>query len=249
MDINQQPSGKEELAQEKLVDSDNSIELSENSEIKDDEINPAKDPNLIKKIEFVLNIQEVPGKKITENYLKELTSKLKAISDKRTYIQYNFKLITESNVEYSKMMGGGNGVESTFPYNVFEGLFDRLSQKKTTTTEDVLPLSNDEKDTNTSNVTTDVVPESTKKGIFERLFSYIPSVGTITTPTIDLSFTMPVDLENLVQDPIEHNDEYDGVTHVLVTIYDKIETMGYIGGLVQLENWIKEEGGGGVGGV
>jgi hypothetical protein len=245
MDINQQPNDKEDTAEDKLSETNNSIELSNNSEIKQEEDKHVKDPNLIKKMEFVLNIQEVPGKKITENYLKDLTSKLKAISDKLTYIQYNFKLITESNVEYSKMMGGdsGDGGDSTFPYNVFEGLFDRLSQKKTNNIENVVPVSNDEKDSTTDN-TPVVVPESTKKGIFERLFSYIPSVGTITTPAIDLSFTMPHDLDNLVQDPIEYNDEYDGVVHVLVTIYDKTDTMGYIGGLTQLENWIKKEGNG-----
>jgi hypothetical protein len=243
MDINQQAPERadvqEDISKEtidnKLSNANNSIELSDNSEIKV-EAPIVKDPNLIKKIEFVLNIQEVPGKKITENYLKDLTSKLKEISNKYTYIQYNFKVITESNVEYSKMMGGGGG-DSTFPYNVFEGLFDRLSQKKTTNNESIVPESNVEKDE-----TTNVVPESKNKGIFERLFSYIPSVGTINTPTIDLSFTMPMDLENLVQDPITYDDEYDGVTHVLVTIYDKIETMGYIGGLAQLENWIKRKG-------
>ena len=237
MDVFQRPNEKEEMAEDKSFGLDNSIDLSENSEIKSVGNKPIKDPNLLKKLEFVLNIQEVPGKKITENYLKELTSKLKTISDERTYIQYNFKLITESDIEYSKMMGGGAG-DSTFPYNIFEGLFDRLSQKKPTDTEDVALVSNDEKD----NITTPVVPESKNKGIFERLFSYIPSVGTISTPAIDLSFTMPHDFENLVQDPIEHNDEYDGVTHVLVTIYDKTETMGYVGGLVQLENWIRKKG-------
>jgi len=235
-----------EVAIDNLHDTSNNLiannNLEESGSSTPDNAKVVKDPNLIKKIEFVLNIQEVPGKNITENYLKDLTNRLNSIVKQKPYIQYNFKIITESNFEYVKMMGGdGDANASTFPYNVFEGIFDRILRKKTSDSSNVNsttePVGNEEKveptasysNTNTSN-----------QGIFQRLFSYIPAIGKPTVPAIDLSFTMPIELSNLVQDPITYNNEYDGVLHVLVTIYDKTDRFGYIGGLAQLENWIKK---------
>ena len=91
-----------------------------------------KDPNEIKKVEFVLNIQEVPGKKISETYVKELTEKLNAIKQQRTYVQFNIRMVVESDITYGKMMGGDGN--STFPYNIFESAFDLITGKNQNTT-------------------------------------------------------------------------------------------------------------------
>jgi hypothetical protein len=195
-----------------------------------------KDPNEIKKIEFVLNIQEIPGKKIVETYLKDLTSRLDAIVQQKKYVQYNFKIITYANTDYAKMMGGGNN--STFPYNIFEGILDTISQKTTSYSDNVASYSSNDKII--SSVPVSETTSSTNKGLFERLFSFVPFVKTQGVSSVDLSFTMPFELQNLIQEPLTYNDNYDGVTHILVTIYDKVDTFGYIGGLAQLESWIKK---------
>ena len=192
-----------------------------------------KDPNEIKKIEFVLNIQEVPGKKISETYVKEITEKLNVIKQQRTYMQFNIKMIVESDIKYSNMMGG-SGTGTTFPYNIFESAFDLITGKNRNTT--VIDETNKNNEVSSSD---NVTLESNNKSIFDGLFSFAKLNNSVSSVNNDTTMTQPRDLENLVQEPINYIDDYDGVTHILVTIYDKSNSMGYIGGVIQLENWIK----------
>lgn len=203
----------------------------------------AKDPNEIKKLEFVLNIQEVPGKKISENYVKDLTEKLNAIKQKRPYLQFTIRMIVESDITYGKMMGGdGSGTDgSTFPYNMFESAFDLITGKKRNAT--VVDETNKNYQVMASangnvNPNDNVNSTSNNKSIFDGLFSFATLNSSSSSSVNNTSFTMPRDLENLIQEPINYIDDYDGVTHLLVTIYDKSDSMGYIGGVIQLENWI-----------
>jgi hypothetical protein len=203
-----------------------------------------KDPNEIKKLEFVLNIQEVPGKKISENYVKDLTEKLNAIKQQRTYVQFNIRMVVESDIKYGKMMGGDGSESSTFPYNIFESAFDIISGKNRNTLSSITDDTNKNNQVIASpsenvNASDNVNLKSNNKSIFDGLFSFAKLNSSSSPPDSETSFTMPRDLENLVQEPINYVDDYDGVTHVLVTIYDKTDSMGYIGGVIQLENWIK----------
>jgi len=255
------------------VDNNNSIK----TDIQDN------DPNMLHKLEFVLNIQEIPGKKITENYLKELSGKLNAIKEKKPYIQYNYRVVTDTDIEYNKMMGGGGN--SSFPFNIFEGLLDKITGRTSTSeTTAPSPTSNEVIDNDSSNKTdnsnigflntifTDpsnnvvvdssnnvpidtsnnvaidsssntavYVPTNTNKNIFQRLFSFIPSFDVSNSQVLDASFTKPLDMDNLVQEPIVLDDKYDGVVHILVTIYDKKRVFSYIGGVYQLEYWIERK--------
>uniref|UniRef100_A0A6C0D3Z7 Uncharacterized protein n=1 Tax=viral metagenome TaxID=1070528 RepID=A0A6C0D3Z7_9ZZZZ len=244
---------------------DEAVEVLDGEQVEVDEshesvnnANLIKDPNEIKKSEFVLNIQEIPNKKIAENYVKTLTDKLNKLKQQRTYMQFNFKMIVESDIKYNRMMGGGDE-NSTFPYNIFESTFDLITGKnrqnndvadaeknnqvssstESNTSSSNTSSSNTSSSNTSSSNTSSSNTSSSNKSIFENLFSYIPSLS-VSSP-VDLSFTMPVHLENLTQEPIQYLDDYDGVTHILVTIYDKYDSMGYIGGLHQLENWIRKK--------
>ena len=224
---------------------DEAVEVLDGEQVEVDEshesvnnANLIKDPNEIKKSEFVLNIQEIPNKKIAENYVKTLTDKLNKLKQQRTYMQFNFKMIVESDIKYNRMMGGGDE-NSTFPYNIFESTFDLITGKNRQNNDVADAEKNNQVSSSTESNTSSSNTSSSNKSIFENLFSYIPSLS-VSSP-VDLSFTMPVHLENLTQEPIQYLDDYDGVTHILVTIYDKYDSMGYIGGLHQLENWIRKK--------
>ena len=224
---------------------DEAVEVLDREQVEVDEshesvnnANLIKDPNEIKKSEFVLNIQEIPNKKIAENYVKTLTDKLNKLKQERTYMQFNFKMIVESDIKYNRMMGGGDE-NSTFPYNIFESAFDLITGKNRQNNDVADAEKNNQVSSSTESNTSSSNTSSSNKSIFENLFSYVPSLS-VSSP-VDLSFTMPVHLENLTQEPIQYLDDYDGVTHILVTIYDKYDSMGYIGGLHQLENWIRKK--------
>ena len=244
-----------------IIDSSNVLINDENNDGNNDGITEPrkliKEPNLIKKLEFVLNVQEIPGKKIAQNYIKNLIDQLNNIKNKRGFMQYNIRIITDSDVEYGKMLGGGDG-NSTFPYNVFETTLNTITGTITSTrsskpqqseiTNETVNVSNgqiiDSDKTNPDDTQVDQIstiePTNNKQSIFQKLFSYIPVIGTPTMPTVDASFTIPPEFVNLVQEPIEFDNTYDGVLHILVTIYDKTDYFGYVGGLIQLESWIKK---------
>jgi len=70
---------------------------------------------------YVLEIQEVEGKNIVENCLREVIQKCEELN-----LYCIIEIMGEESVKLGLMSGGA----STFPYSVFESLVDNITQTK-----------------------------------------------------------------------------------------------------------------------
>jgi hypothetical protein len=75
----------------------------------------------IGEVEFLLEIQEISGKFVAENYVNELIKKFEKMN-----IEYEFNLVpSDEEIEIEKMIGGN---DLTFPYNYFYSLASNIEK-------------------------------------------------------------------------------------------------------------------------
>lgn len=181
------------------------------------------------KVEFVFRIYEIANKHIAETYVNDASNKMDQLS-----IKYKFQLINEE--DGNKIMFGGS--DSTYPYNLFESVFDGISNR----VRGVVPK-------------VPSVSLSERKGIFDRIFSGF-STGTETSNNVpneengskhDVVIEKPVDFEKSIEydvtqegEPIVFPDNYTGVIVVHLTIYDNEDSYQTVGGIKQFEHWLEK---------
>lgn len=181
------------------------------------------------KIEFVFRIYEIANKHIAETYVNDASNKMDQLS-----IKYKFQLINEE--DGNKIMFGGS--DSTYPYNLFESVFDGISNR----VRGVVPK-------------VPSVSLSARKGIFDRIFSGF-STGTEPGNNVPneengskdvVVIEKPVDFEKSVEydvtqegEPIVFPDNYTGVLIVHLTIYDSENSYQSVGGIKQFEHWLEK---------
>lgn len=195
------------------------------------------------KVEFVFRIYEIANKHIAETYVNNASNKMDQLS-----IKYKFQLINEE--DGNKIMFGGS--DSTYPYNLFESVFDGISNR----VRGVVPK----------------VPSislSARKGIFDRIFSSFkiePSSSdkvvssednvvssedkvvssedkVVSKPIVESTVDFEKSVEyDVTQDgePIVFPDNYTGVVIVHLTIYNSDNSHQSVGGIKQFENWLEK---------
>ena len=94
-----------------------SVDKTENNNkddvlLDDDNVDDNVDDNIVP-LEFLLEIQEISGKNIAQNYVDDLSSKFEKLK-----LRYEFELVpNDEEVELNKYIGGS---DLTFPYNYFD---------------------------------------------------------------------------------------------------------------------------------
>jgi len=203
-------------------------------------------------IQFYLNILEISGKQVTNTYVNNLQ---KYMNDKG--LKYKFEIVTDEDffIRHKHTTRGGN---STFPYKHFESAFDNvknmisfdnsIKSDEITQTEDIKPTeivnidyskqsSDETSDLNNTNDIVNTKENATNKNqitdtIIDRLTVYKPlELNGNNTNTHQSTLT----LTNL-----NIPDDYDGVIHIMLTIYkDNANNDVIQGGITQLNHFLR----------
>jgi len=203
-------------------------------------------------IQFYLNILEISGKQVTNTYVNNLQ---KYMNDKG--LKYKFEIVTDEDffIRHKHTTRGGN---STFPYKHFESAFDNvknmisfdnsIKSDEITQTEDIKPTeivnidyskqsSDETSDLNNTNDIVNTKENATNKKqitdtIIDRLTVYKPlELNGNNTNTHQSTLT----LTNL-----NIPDDYDGVIHIMLTIYkDNANNDVIQGGITQLNHFLR----------
>lgn len=201
-------------------------------------------------IQFYLNILEISGKQVTNTYVNNLQ---KYMNDKG--LKYKFEIVTDEDffIRHKHTTRGGN---STFPYKHFESAFDNvknmisfdnsIKSDEITQTEDIKPTeivnidySKQSSDETSDLINTNIVntkENATNKNqitdtIIDRLTVYKPlELNGNNTNTHQSTLT----LTNL-----NIPDDYDGVIHIMLTIYINNPSSIIQGGITQLNHFFR----------
>jgi len=202
-------------------------------------------------IQFYLNILEISGKQVTNTYVNNLQ---KYMNDKG--LKYKFEIVTDEDffIRHKHTTRGGN---STFPYKHFESAFDNvknmisfdnsIKSDEITQTEDIKPTeivnidyskqsSDETSDLNNTNDIVNTKENATNKKqitdtIIDRLTVYKPlELNGNNTNTHQSTLT----LTNL-----NIPDDYDGVIHIMLTIYVNNASSIIQGGITQLNHFLR----------
>ena len=85
-----------------------------------DDVDDVEYDNIVP-LEYLLEIQEISGKNIAQNYVDELISKFEKLN-----IKYEFELApNEEDINLNKIVGGS---DLTFPYNYFESFANNIKK-------------------------------------------------------------------------------------------------------------------------
>ena len=204
-----------------------------------------------KGIAFYLNILEISGKHVSNTYVSNLQ---KYMNDRG--LKYKFEIVADEDffVKHKHTTRGGN---STFPYKHFESAFDNITNIvsfnkddsnigiKTTQTDSIEPdeivnidyskqLNDDSVDSvkvNDNDKINEVVDETNKPTdtIIDRLMVYKP---------LELDGITRVKQSTLPLVKLNIPDDYDGVIHILLTIYVNKTKDIIQGGITQLNHFL-----------
>lgn len=201
-------------------------------------------------IQFYLNILEISGKQVTNTYVNNLQ---KYMNDKG--LKYKFEIVVDEDffIRHKHTTRGGN---STFPYKHFESAFDNVKNMISfdnsiksdgiTQTENIKPTeivnidySKQSIDETTDSINTNDIVNTKENAnntnkvtdIIDRLTVYKPLELNGNTNTHQSTLT----LTNL-----NIPDDYDGVIHIMLTIYrDNVNNDVIQGGITQLNNFLR----------
>jgi len=110
----------EELDIEELVDETENNNKDDVLLDDDDNVDDNADDNIVP-LEFLLEIQEISGKNIAQNYVDDLSSKFEKLK-----LSYEFELVpNDEEVELNKYIGGS---DLTFPYNYFDSFASSIKK-------------------------------------------------------------------------------------------------------------------------
>jgi hypothetical protein len=201
-----------------------------------------------KGINFYLNILEISGKQITNTYVNDL----RIYMDKKG-LKYKFEIVTDEEfyIADRRLMRGGN---TTFPYRHFENTFNTIGNMISFNSSTNISSSASDLNIETKNygniepvnISTDKIDkidnldeseesDNTNQGtslrdtIVDTLLVYNPLELNDNTKT-KAHITPPVNLDI----PIE----YEGVIHILLTIYVDNTKNIIPGGITQLNHFL-----------
>jgi len=199
-------------------------------------------------IRFYLNILEVSGKQITNTYVNDL----RVYMDKKG-LKYKFEIITDEDfyiADRPTMTGG----KTTFPYSHFESAFNRVGN--------MLSFDNANASSIRSDPVFDLNIETKNYGDIETVTVSTPKTDTNDESTEsdninrDTTFRDTIVDTLLVYNPLELNDsthatsfitlpvkldipaDYNGVIHILLTIYINNTENIVQGGITQLNHFL-----------
>lgn len=209
-------------------------------------------------IKFYLNILEISGKQVTNTYVNNLQ---KYMNDKG--LKYKFEIIADEDffVKHKHTTRGGN---STFPYKHFESAFDNVKNlisfnnnepsnvynqanaaNKTTQTNSIEP--DEIVNIDYSKQSSDESIDSIKVDDTEKINEDIDETNKPTDTIIDrLTVYKPLELDGTTELKPPHlplvnlniPDDYDGVIHILLTIYVSNTKDVIQGGITQLNQFL-----------
>lgn len=210
-------------------------------------------------LQFNLNILEISGKQVSNNYVNNLQNYM---DDKG--IKYKFELVTDEEffVKHKHTTRGGN---STFPYTHFESAFDNVKSMisfKKDKPSNIHDKSNVVDEITQSNriqldeiVNIDYSKQSNDKMVdsievddTKKMSEVVDETNKPTDTIIDrLTVYNPLELDDGTTEVkqtslplIDLNipDDYDGVIHILLTIYVNNAKDVIQGGITQLNQFL-----------
>jgi len=198
-------------------------------------------------VNFYLNILEISGKQITNTYVNDL----RVYMDKKG-LKYKFEIVTDEDFYVSDkrtMRGGG----TTFPYSHFENAFNGIGN--------MLSFNNTELPSSSiSSSVSDLDIETKNYGNIEKVNVTPNKIDTIDEPNQSDTTNPDTTLRDTIVDtllvykPLELNEktikntppvkldipnDYDGVIHILLTIFVNNTENIIQGGITQLNQFLQ----------
>ena len=201
-------------------------------------------------IQFYLNILEISGKQVTNTYVKNLQ---KYMNDKG--LKYKFEIVADEDffIRHKHTTRGGN---STFPYKHFESAFDNVTNMisfdnyskshEITQTEDSKPteivnidyLKQSSDETTDSININDIVNTKENANNTNKITDTIIDRLTVYKP-LELNGNTNMRQSTLTLTNLNIPDDYDGVIHIMLTIYINNANNVIHGGITQLNNFLR----------
>lgn len=201
-------------------------------------------------IQFYLNILEISGKQVTNTYVNNLQ---KYMNDKG--LKYKFEIVADEDffIRHKHTTRGGN---STFPYKHFESAFDNVKNMisfdnysksdEITQTEDNKPteivnidyLKQSSDETTNSINTNDIVNTKENANNTNEVTDTIIDRLTVYKP-LELNGNTNTHQSTLTLTNLNIPDDYDGVIHIMLTIYINNANNVIHGGITQLNHFLR----------
>ena len=201
-------------------------------------------------IQFYLNILEISGKQVTNTYVKNLQ---KYMNDKG--LKYKFEIVADEDffIRHKHTTRGGN---STFPYKHFESAFDNVTNMisfdnyskshEITQTEDSKPteivnidyLKQSSDETTDSININDIVNTKENANNTNKITDTIIDRLTVYKP-LELNGNTNMRQSTLTLTNLNIPDDYDGVIHIMLTIYINNANNVIRGGITQLNHFLR----------
>jgi hypothetical protein len=157
---------------------------------------------------YVLEIQEIEGKNIVKKYLGEVVEHCKRLD-----LFCTIEIIPDDDeIDPSLIVGGGS---TTFPYNLFESLADRMNIAK-------------------------AVNQQGRKGIVDRLFSFFNKNKDLQEDS-EKRELLGIDYPKEIDESYIHSlKNITGIVRILIRIRELIEDVKENQSLYELENRLKK---------
>ena len=183
----------------------------------DDNVDDNVDDNIVP-LEFLLEIQEISGKNIAQNYVDDLSSKFEKLK-----LRYEFELVpNDEEVELNKYIGGS---DLTFPYNYFDSFASSIKRVLNKNSQSLYKNKNyilnlfEKKSKEKSELAVEVVEEEEKP------------IETIT-----------IDNNDKKKSTLVLPKQYTGLIKIYLTIYDKSNMSSKsVGRIYDLNKWLENK--------
>lgn len=156
---------------------------------------------------YVLEIQEIEGKNIVKTYLGEVVEQCKKLD-----LFCSIEILPDEDLDAQLMLGGGS---TTFPYNLFEAVADKMNVVK-------------------------AVNQEGRTGIVERLFSFFNKDKSSQEDSEKrklLEVNYPKDIDESYLNQLKNVTE---IVRVLIRIRELVEDVEENKGLYELEIRLKK---------
>jgi hypothetical protein len=166
-------------------------------------------------LEFLLEIQEISGKNIAQNYVDDLSSKFEKLK-----LRYDFEVVpNDEEVELNKYIGGS---DLTFPYNYFDSFASSIKRVLNKNSQSLYKNKNyilnlfEKKSKEKSELAVEVVEEE-------------KPIETVT-----------IDNNDKKKSTIVLPKQYTGLIKIYLTIYDKSNMSSKsVGRIYDLNKWLE----------
>jgi len=163
--------------------------------------------------EFLLEIQEISGKNVAQNYIDELIKKFEKLN-----IKYEFELVPNNEeIELNKYIGGS---DLTFPYNYFDSFASNVKKV----------LNNPNTNENKNYIL----------NLFQKKSKENTELPSVENEYVDENIDTNIDTNDKKKSTLVLPKHYTGLIKVYLLIYDKSMKSRMVGRIYDLNNWIKK---------